>query len=457
MEREKAVPCGEVLRHLAGKLAAAGGRPLLVGGCVRDELLGIPGKDFDLEVYGMSLDGIRRTLEPEFALDFVGASFGVLKVHHYDIDIALPRVENKIGAGHKGFDVRCVPDLSFAEAAGRRDFTVNAIMKDPLTGELIDPWHGQEDLRRGILRHVTEHFGEDPLRVLRGMQFAARFQFRAAPETAAVCAGLSQAELPKERLAAEWEKMLLKGTKPSLGLEFLRECGWVRFYPELAALIGCPQSPHWHPEGDVWRHTLGVVDAAADRRHYGGSGNLILMLAALGHDFGKPGTTVTDDRGRIVSPGHADLGPEIADRFIRRIWDRNDLAAVLPLIRRHMQPLALVRGEAQDRTYRHLALEVTSLEMLADLAASDILGVGAAPEEHKERLAEVEQFRRRAKELQIAAAKPSPLILGRHLLARGIPAGPGMKPLLDRCFAAQLDGEFSDLAGGLSYLDRLLP
>ena len=299
-----------VVRHIAELLTSAGGRALLVGGCVRDSLLGLTSKDFDMEVYGLSMEAIHDILGKEYKLDFVGMAFGVLKVLHYDIDIALPRVENKTNSGHKGFDVMFVPNLSYADAASRRDFTINAIMRDPLSNELIDPWNGVKDLHDGVLRHVSAHFVEDPLRVLRAMQFAARFDFQIAEETVHLCSTLSQDELAQERVAAEWEKLLLKGRKPSKGLLFLRDCGWIDYYPELKALIGCKQEPEWHPEGDVWEHTLRVLDAAAAMHHYVETENLRLMLAALCHDFGKPLTTKVDDRGRIIS--HArELRPDL--------------------------------------------------------------------------------------------------------------------------------------------------
>ena len=234
--------------HIAQLLKDVGGRALLVGGCVRDSVLGLECKDYDMEVYGLSMDSIRDVLGKEYRLDFVGASFGVLKIHGLDIDIALPRVENKTSSGHKGFDVQFVPDLSYADAASRRDFTINAIMRDPLTDEIIDPWGGMDDLKKGVIRHVSEHFAEDPLRVLRAMQFSARFDATVADDTVKLCSTLSQSELAQERVATEWEKLLLKGKKPSKGLRFLRDCGWVDNYPELKALIGCKQEPKWQPK-----------------------------------------------------------------------------------------------------------------------------------------------------------------------------------------------------------------
>lgn len=441
---------------IAGLLRRAGGRALLAGGCVRDKLLGRKAQDFDIEVYGLSADALVRALAGHYEVDPVGMSFGVLKVRHWDIDIALPRSENKSGRGHRGFIVQTDPHLDFAAAAARRDFTVNAIMMDILTGEIIDPWHGEKDLHDGVLRHVSPHFGEDPLRVLRGMQFIARFGFTAAPETISLCAGLSQEELPAERIAAEWEKMLLQGTKPSAGLQFLREIKWLRFYPELAALCGCPQDPRWHPEGDVWTHTLLVTDAAAMLRRQEPGNALVLMLAALCHDFGKALCTKCHDDGRITSIGHDTLTAP-AENFISGIWKKkNILPQVIKLISCHMQPWQLIKDASSDRAYRRLALASERMDLLADLVECDVRGIASTPEALAEKLLLIEKFRARAEELSVENSPPVPLVKGRHLLARGIPGGPGMKPWLDRCFAAQLDGEFTDLAGALKYLDSLL-
>ncbi len=443
----------QAVLKIAGLVREQGGRALLVGGCVRDRIQGIESKDFDLEVYGLAPETLRRTVEREFPLDLVGMSFGVFKVHHYDIDIALPRLENKTGAGHRGFMIQSVPDLSYAEAAARRDFTVNAIMCDPLTDEIIDPWNGRQDIADGVLRHVSEHFCEDPLRVLRAMQFAARFNFKVAPETVKICSTLSQEELPVERLSAEWEKLLLKGAKPSAGLEFLRECNWIRYYPELEAMIGCPQNPVFHPEGDVWRHTMQVMDHAAKMRSGNSDDDLVLMLAALCHDMGKPGTTFTDENGKIVSPGHDRSGEELAKNFINRIWRRNDLPdKVVPLVACHMSPVSLVMQEATDRAYRRLAVSAGRLDLLADLAESDVCGISRSRQEIEETVALLNEFRATARRLAVIAAAPKPLILGRHLIAMGIKPGREMGVILKRAFDAQLDGEFTDIDGGLKWL-----
>ncbi|MBQ9804562.1 MAG: CCA tRNA nucleotidyltransferase [Lentisphaeria bacterium] len=442
--------------EIASLLRAAGGRALLAGGCVRDFLTGTQPHDFDLEVYGLSAAEIISALQGHYELDLVGMSFGVMKVHHCNIDIALPRTESKTGRGHRGFMVSPMPDLDFATAAARRDFTVNAMMMDVLTGEIIDPHGGQQDLKNGILRHVSSHFTEDPLRVLRGMQFIGRFGFSAAPETIRLCAQLSQEELAPERIAGEWDKLLLQGCFISAGLRFLQAVNWVRFYPELAALISCPQDPRWHPEGSVWNHTLAALDAAARLRSDNDFDALVLMLAVLCHDFGKAACTVCHPDGSITSAGH-DTFTAPAENFISGIWLRRDLTdKVIPLIKAHMQPWQLIRDGSSDRAFRRLALHAKRLDLLADLVECDVRGIAAGREALHEKLLLLDKFRKRAGELALAQHPPVPLVLGRHLLARGIKPGPQMKPLLDRCFDAQIEGEFHDLDGAMKFLDTLL-
>ena len=445
----------EKITGIARAVRRAGGRAMLVGGCVRDRIIGMPVKDCDMEIYGISPEKLLSVLRGIVEVDSVGMNFGVLKVRHLPIDLSLPRRENRSGRGHRGFAVSVDPVMDFAEASARRDFTVNAIMEDALTGEIVDPHHGREDLRRGILRHVSAAFSEDPLRVLRGMQFIARFRLTPAPETVALCARLTQEELPRERIAAEWEKMLLQGTAVSAGLEFLARCNWVKFYPELDALRDCPQDPRWHPEGSVWTHTLLATDAAAAMRR-GTPDDLVLMLAVLCHDFGKPETTSVTPEGRIVSPGH-DTCTAPAERFITAIWNRRDLPLkVLPLIAGHMHPWQLAAGDSSDRAYRRLAMSAGRLDLLADVAEADVRGIAMSESDRAERLGTIDRFRRRCAELAVADARPEPLLRGRHLLAHGLTPGRAFKPILDRCFDAQLSGEFDDLPGALAYLEALL-
>ncbi|MDB6168987.1 MAG: Polynucleotide adenylyltransferase region, partial [Verrucomicrobia bacterium] len=306
------------------------GRPRVVGGGVRDWLLGLEAKDWDIEVGGADFETLQGALARFGATDVIGRSFGVIKVRSAsgaEYDFSLPRRESKTGAGHRGFAVAPDPSLSDAEAAARRDFTVNAIAFDPFTEHVIDPHGGQADLRARVLRHTSPAFTEDPLRVLRAFQLAARFDFSLAPETAALSRSISDsfAELPVERVWAEWDKWAVKAIRPSRGLAVLEETGWLKHFPEIAALRGTPQEPEWHPEGDVFVHTQLCLDALVALRDWPSievPRRRVLMLAVLAHDFGKPATTQRAERRgqlRWISPGHEAAGGPIAEAFLRRI------------------------------------------------------------------------------------------------------------------------------------------
>ena len=349
---------------VAGLVKDAGGRALMVGGAVRDLLMGAPSvKDVDIEVFGIEPDRLQRILGERFAFDPCGVSFGVLKLHKFDIDVSLPRRESKRGIGHKGFLIDSDPNLSIPEAASRRDFTVNAMYYDPLAGVFEDPYGGMGDLESRTLRHVSPKFVEDPLRVLRGMQFIARFDLHPARETIDLCRTVTMEDLPPERLFEEWAKLLTKGSQIARGLAFLRETGWVRYFPELQRLIGCRQDPKWHPEGDVWNHTCMCLDAFARRRVGDHDEDLIVGLAVLCHDFGKPMTTALDPKsGHIRSLGHDEAGVKPTLSFLRRLTNEERiLREVPPLVQCHMQPFALWRSRAGDAAIRRLAMKVVRM------------------------------------------------------------------------------------------------
>ncbi|MBR1836703.1 MAG: polynucleotide adenylyltransferase [Kiritimatiellae bacterium] len=431
-------------------------------------MLGRPCHDFDVEVHGVPGNRLLPALAEKWPLDEVGESFGVVKLKHLDVDVSLPRRETRLGAGHRDFAIESDPDLPPAEAAARRDFTLNAVMADPLSLEILDPHGGVEDLRRGILRHVSSHFAEDPLRVLRGMQFLARLPFlSAAPETVALSSEMTQDALPRERLAAEWEKLLLSGIVPSRGLAFLRDCGWLRYYPELSALCGVPQDPGFHPEGDVWTHTLLAADAAAAiRASRAAAGRpapaedaLVMALAVLCHDFGKPAATARGEDGRWHAYDHENLGLAPTRSFVARLWNKSGLAeSVATLVAAHMRPVPLVLSGAGPRAYRRLAVAVGRLDLLADVAECDIRATtppGGDPGAHPS-LAIVAEFRKKCEDLAIAKEPPRPIVMGRHLVARGMRPGEHFGPILERCYDAQLSGDFADETGGLAFLDALL-
>ena len=432
--------------EVARRVRDAGGRALLVGGCVRDGLLGGRPKDFDFEVYGLASASLQAALAPAFGLDLVGASFGVIKLKGHDIDVALPRRETKLGLGHRAFAAESDPGLSLAEASARRDFTVNAIYRDPLTGEVLDPWNGRADLDRRVLRHVSPHFSEDPLRVLRGMQFAARFGLEPAPETVDVCRAMTPEGLAQERLMGEWAKLLTQGVEISRGLSFLRAVGWTRHYPELERLIGCEQDPEWHPEGDVWNHTLECLDRFAAARDAGGwpaDEALLVGLAVLCHDFGKPACTGYDPvKRRIRSLGHDEAGVAPTLSFLRRLTNEERLLRDVPaLVRLHMRPFAMWRDKSSDGAVRRLATQVCRIEDLARVAAADT----TSPEACDWLVAQ-------AKRLEVEAAAPKPILRGRDLIALGMKPGPAFKGILSAAYDAQLEGAFSTVEEAVAWL-----
>ncbi len=446
-------PAFDTVLAIARELHQAGAHAMLVGGCVRDAILNLPPKDLDLEIRGIEPDRLRSLLASNHKLIEIGKSFGVLKLKDYDVELSLPRTEVKTALGHKGFSVDVDPNLPFKEAAARRDYTINAIGLDPLSGDLSDPHDGLPDVESRILRHVGPAFVEDPLRVLRGMQFVARFNLTAVPETLELCKTIDLEHLAEERIFDEWKKLILKGNSISAGLKFLRATTWLRFFPELEALVNCPQDPEWHPEGDVWIHTLHCMDAFAAKRIDEEWEDLVVGFAVLCHDFGKPTTTVTDEEGRVRSPRHEPEGEAPTRSFLERMTNQKDLQdQVTPLVRRHLAPCVFHKDQASDGAIRRLARQVVRIDRLVRVASADMAG---RPPKSAD-FPQGEWLLAKAEELRVKDSAPSPIVQGRHLVERKMKPGPSFKPILDQCFEAQLDGAFTDLKGGLNHLDQLL-
>ncbi len=435
-------------------------RAYLVGGCVRDSLLGIVHKDFDLEVYGVDYETLARDLSAYGRVDPVGKSFGVIKFSGHcgeQWDFSLPRRDSKMSAGHKGFEVHFDPDIAPREAANRRDFTINALMFDPRTGEYLDFFGGREDLEKRVLRHTSSAFVEDPLRVLRGMQFTARFDLTPAPETVELCRSIVHTfpELAVERVGMEWFKWAMMSQRPSAGLRFLKETGWLRHFPEIDALVGTPQDPEWHPEGDVFTHTCHCCDALAELPEWQGANETtrqVLMFAVLAHDFAKPQTTHEAERDgqmRIVSPGHEEQGGPLAEAFLTRIGAPNEIKErVVPLVKHHLAHLQTI----SDRSVRRLAnfLKPATIAELCLVMTADQFGRPPKPRVIHEGVA---GLRAKAEELRLRDSAPKPLLQGRHLIARGLQPGKQFGTLLDEAFEVQLEGGFTDLDGALKWLD----
>ncbi|MGE0039726.1 MAG: CCA tRNA nucleotidyltransferase [Vicinamibacterales bacterium] len=431
---------------VAAHVRARGGRALAVGGFVRDRLLGAASKDLDLEVFGVPQADLPGVLAELGRVEPVGQAFPVYKLGA--IDVALPRRESKVGRGHKGFEVAGDPGMSFAEAARRRDFTINAIGWDPLTDEYLDPFDGRGDLDRRLLRVVDEAtFADDSLRVLRAVQFAARFALEVEPRTRAILAAIPLDDLPAERIWGEVEKLLLQATRPSIGFALAREIGVVRqVFPEMEPLYDCPQDPEWHPEGDVWTHTLMVVDEARARNADLDRARLaIVMLGAVCHDLGKPATTAPMD-GHIKSPGHEAAGVAPATRLLDRLnvqsLDGVDVRRqVLGLVAEHLRPSAFfkARDTITDGAFRRLAQRV-DLELLARFARADCHGRAGTFD-----CSAMDWFIEKARALGVEHKPPAPLLLGRHLLALGVAPGPRMGEILRAVYEQQLDGAVTDV------------
>ena len=446
----------DLARAVATVVRDAGGRALIVGGWVRDRLRGHPSKDIDLEVFGIPQERLAELLEQFGRVEAVGQSFPVYKVE--GLDVALPRRESKAGRGHKGFQVAGDPSMSIEEAARRRDFTVNAISWDPLTEQFEDPFDGRADIGRRVLRAVDlTTFGDDSLRVLRAVQFAARFEFTLDEETAALCRRIPLDDLPAERVWGELEKLLLAAERPSIGFALAVDLGVVdALLPELTPLLGCQQEPEWHPEGEVWTHSLMVIDKARALNADLERPQLItVMLGAVCHDLGKPATTAFID-GRIRSLNHEEAGvaPTVSllDRLNIHTIDGLDVRAqVIGLVAHHLKP-GMFRKAAQvgDGAFRRLAQKV-DLELLARLARADCLGRTGDFD-----CSAMDWFIERARALGVEHRPPASLLLGRHLLALGLSPGPKVGEIISRVYEKQLDGEISSVDEAIAEAKGLL-
>jgi tRNA nucleotidyltransferase (CCA-adding enzyme) len=427
-------------RRVAQAVREAGGRALCVGGFVRDRILRKTSKDLDIEVFGIPEERLLPLLQSLGRVEPVGQAFPVYKLGA--IDVALPRRESKSGRGHKGFTVVGDPSMTFEEAARRRDFTINAIGWDPLTDEYLDPFDGRKDLQRRVLKLVDPlTFPDDSLRVLRALQFAARFELRIDPETARICGSIPLDDLPAERVWGEFEKLLLQAERPSIGFALARELGVIhRLLPEMELLYDCPQDPEWHPEGNVWIHTLMVIDKAREL-----NGDLdrprlaTVMLGAVCHDLGKPATTAVID-GRIKSPNHEAMGVEPATKILDRLnihtLDNFDVRAqVLGLVAEHLRPMAFFKGRdtITDGAFRRLAQKV-DLELLVRFARADCHGRAGRFD-----CSAMDWFIERARSLGVEHRPPAPILLGRHLIEMGVEPGPRMGEILRAVYELQLD------------------
>ena len=413
----------ETARRIAQEVQPLGGSVYYVGGCVRDRLLGRESKDLDIEVHGVTPQQLEIVLDRMGGRRTVGASFGVYGLAGCGLDIAMPRRETTVGRGHRDFTVEVDPWLGPERAARRRDFTVNALMEDVLTGQVLDFFGGREDLRRGLLRHVDDHsFPEDPLRVLRGAQFAARFGFTVAEETVALCRTMDLSALSRERVEGELQKALLQAPRPSIFFRTLDTMHQLRpWFTEVQRLQGVPQPPRYHGEGDVWEHTMAVLDTAAELRPQAAQ-PMALMLAALAHDFGKVAAT-TESGGVIHAYGHEEAGLPPAEDFLRRVIGEKALhRCVKNLVALHMKPNAMALSGASVKSTNRLLDAAIEPGDLILLALADHRGSRCDPPRP-----DPEPFLRQRLEIY-RAAMARPMVTGSDSDLRRTDPGSGLLP-----------------------------
>lgn len=440
-----------ILEDILKELQKIGATPILVGGSVRDFFLNIPIKDYDIEIFGIdSLEIIQKSLEKFGSVKLVGKSFGVLTlmVDEYDFDFALPRIEKKVGNTHQDFEIITNANLSFKEAAIRRDFTINAIGYDSCTKEFLDPFDGLNDLKNRVLKHIDDKtFIEDSLRVYRAVQFSARFDFSLDDKTFELCKKIVQNNelyfLPKERIYEEFKKLFLKSSKPSIGFELLKDLGVLKYFPELKALIDCVQDLAYHPEGDVWIHTMMCLDELArilkEENIEDEYRKLYLFYGILCHDLGKPFCT-KEINGKITSHKHEALGIEPTISFLSKLTnEKKFIEIVCSLVKNHLTPFQLYLAESSLKAIKRLSLKV-NIEDLCLVCLADCLGRTIKDKEKCPKA--TSWLLDKAKELDIHNEPIKPFVQGKDLIELGFKPSKEFKEILDFAFDLQLDFHF---------------
>ncbi|QKJ21938.1 CCA tRNA nucleotidyltransferase [Poseidonibacter lekithochrous] len=438
-----------VLQTILKDLQTIGAKPVVVGGCVRDTLLGIECKDYDIEIFLVdSLELIEKTLSKHGSVKLVGKSFGVLilSVDGYDFDFALARTEKKIGNSHQDFEVTTNGNLSFTEASLRRDFTINAIGYDYFEDKILDPHNGIQDLENKTLKHIKdETFVEDSLRVYRAIQFSARFGFSLDNKTFELCKKIVDSDelkyLANERVYEEFKKLFLKSKKPSIGFELMKNLGVLKYFPELEVLVACEQDEEYHPEGDVWIHTLMTIDELSrivkEQKIEDEYRILYLFYGILCHDLGKPFCTEKTDEGRVTSHKHEALGIEPTISFLSRLTnEKKFIDIVCTLVKNHLAPFQLYLAESSLKAVKRLSLKV-NIEDLCIVCLADCLGRDIKDKEKCPKA--TSWLLEKAKELNIQNEALKPFVQGRDLIALGLKPSKEFKEILDFAFDLQID------------------
>ena len=449
----------KIIKTISKDLKELNAKAIVVGGAVRDHFLGLPSKDYDIEVYGLeNIETLQKLLSKYGSVNLVGKSFGILKFVYKgeEYDFSFPRREQKVSIGHRGFDIVCDGFMSFKEASLRRDFTVNALGYDVEEESFLDPFRAKEDIESKILRHInSKTFIEDPLRVYRAVQFSARFGYTLDKDTYQLCHNMVKDgvldDLPKERVYIEFKKLLLKSPKPSIGFELMRELGVIeRYFPELYALIGVPQSPIWHPEGDVWTHTLMALDKMVELKMGDEKHDLKMMFAILCHDLGKAThTQITPEK--ITAIGHEKAGVEPTKSLLYRLTNEHDfIESILSLVRYHLAPSIYFRGGAKDSTIRKLATKV-NIEELVTVARADFLG-RTTKASLKGVYKAGDWLIKKAEELDVYNEPLKPILQGRDLIELGFTPSKDFKTLLNAVYNEQLEGRVDSISEAIEFI-----
>ena len=409
------------LLSIAENIRSAGGRAFLVGGWVRDALLGRDCRDYDIEVYDLTQDELVPILKKYGRTNLVGKAFGVihLAMKGLSLDFSFPRTESKVGYGHRGFVVHTDEKLSFKEAALRRDFTINAMGMELPELTLCDPYGGIDDLKKGLLRHVGPAFVEDSLRILRGVQFASRFALTLAPETVELCRKLTLADLSVERLFEEFKKWLLKPGKPSLGLRAFLDIRLNDFFPEVL-----PLRESWEDLGEM------LDNMECEREKLAAAGIALSESQSMEFAF------ASFLSGR----------PETSLKFLERVTNETHLLKNVPLLLGAYSnlPLGIVNDVPQ---LRRLAVKLGGLKLLCLL-------VKATPRKFYAEADDAEfpeKLWQAATDFDLLEAAPQPYLTGKMLMELGVKPGKQMGEIIKQSFELQLDGKITNAEEAIAW------
>jgi tRNA nucleotidyltransferase (CCA-adding enzyme) len=468
----KAFPVSEEAWLVIGCLKTAGATAVyIVGGSVRNFFLGKDIKDYDLEIYGLTSEQIMNAVSHLGSISLVGTHFKVIKLRtspKVEFDLSIPRREWKTGPMHVDFHIEADKDMTTLEAAARRDFTINSGMYDPMTDTLVDHYGFVHDIEHRILRPTSNQFADDPLRVLRGMWLAG-MGFNMPSRYNAMMASLAKyyPTISRERVWEEWFKWASRSDKPSAGIEFLLSAGWLGIYPEINELVGCPQEPKHHPEGDAFIHTCMSMDYMVSEIfprvgiEKETDEHAMLVDTMLLHDSAKPQTTYRDpEDGEIKSPGHDQMGAKImVPRFMDKIGRVNPdqkkadhfVEMITILVANHMRHIGLKNPTRKN--VRSMALDIGNLSYLSYVVEADNSARFPKPGGLPPQMKAIMDI---AAEIELEQEKPKPILNGEILIKLGMVPGIAIGKMIRESFDAQMDEEFSDMFGAIAWAKKKL-